>query len=413
MRLEPFRAIRPAPALVTGVVSPPYDVVSRAEAAVLARGNPLSFLHVCRSEIDLPDAVDAYDARVYARARENLDALLARGALVRDDRPALYLYREVMEGRAQVGLVGGVHVDDYEAGVIARHETTRPDKEDDRTRHLLALAAHPEPVLLLYRGRAELDRLVEAAIGAPPLYDLVTPDGVAHTVWRLEEPAPYRRGLAEVPRAYVADGHHRSAAAWRAARELRPRSGTEGAAAEYERFPAVLVPAEQLRILPYNRVVTDLAGRPAAAVLAALGRIGRLAPTDDPVPPRPATFCFYLAGGWHRLELAEASIDRADPIRSLDVSLLQERVLGPMLGIVDQRTDRRVDFVGGIRGIRTLAARVDSGEAALAVSLHPATVEQLMAVADAGQIMPPKSTWFEPKLLSGLFVHPFDGGRAP
>ncbi|HSB42666.1 MAG TPA: DUF1015 family protein, partial [Methylomirabilota bacterium] len=205
---------------------------------------------------------------------------------------------------------------------------------------------------------------------------------------------------------------HRSAAAWRAARELRPRSGTEGAGAEYEWFPAVLVPAEQLRILAYNRVVADLAGRPAAAVLAALGRIGRLAPTDDPVPPRPATFCFYLAGGWHRLELAEASIDRADPVRSLDVSLLQERVLGPVLGIVDQRTDRRVDFVGGIRGTRALAARVDSGEAALAVSLHPASVEQLMAVADAGQIMPPKSTWFEPKLLSGLFVHPFDADPA-
>jgi uncharacterized protein (DUF1015 family) len=411
MRLEPFRAIRPAPALAARIASPPYDVVSRAEAAVLARGNPLSFLHVCRSEIDLPDEVGAYDPRVYARARENLEALLAREALVRDDCPALYLYREVMEGRAQVGVVGGVHVDDYEAGVIARHERTRPDKEDDRTRHLLALAAHPEPVLLLYRGRRAVDRLVAAATAAPPLYDFATPDGVAHTVWRLEDPAPYRRALAQVPRAYVADGHHRSAAAGRAARELRARSPEPGGQAEYEWFPAVLVPAEQLRILAYNRVVTDLAGRSAGDVLAALGRIGRLVATDDPVPPRPATFCFYLGGGWHRLELAEESIDRADPIGSLDVSLLQERVLGPLLGIADQRTERRIDFVGGIRGTGTLAARVDAGEAALAVSLHPATVEQLMAVADAGQVMPPKSTWFEPKLLSGLFVHPFDAGR--
>jgi uncharacterized protein (DUF1015 family) len=408
MRLEAFRAIRPAPALAARVASPPYDVVSRAEAAALARGNPLSFLHVCRSEIDLPDAVDAYDPRVYARARENLEALLTRGALVRDDRPALYLYREVMGDRAQIGVVAGVHVDDYEAGVIARHETTRPDKEDDRTRHLLALAAHPEPVLLLYRGRRELDRLVAASMAAPPLYDFATPDGVAHTVWRLEDPAPYRRAFGEVARAYVADGHHRSAAAARAARELRARGGKPGGEAAYDRFPAVLVPAEQLRILAYNRLVADLGGRTAGDVLAALGRIGRIAATDDPVPPRPATFCLYLGGGWHRLELAEDSIDRADPIRSLDVSLLQERVLGPVLGIGDQRTDRRIDFVGGIRGPWTLAARVDAGEAALAVSLHPATVEQLMEVADAGRIMPPKSTWFEPKLLSGLFVHPFD-----
>ena len=226
-------------------------------------------------------------------------------------------------------------------------------------------------------------------------------------MWRLDDPAPCERAFEGVTRAYVADGHHRSASAWRAARELRARNAGSTREEEYNWFPAVLVPAAQLRILAYNRVVTDLAGRAPAEVLAELGRVGRLAVTDDPVPPRPATFCVYLGGRWHRLELAEDSIDRSDPIRALDVSLLQERVLGPVLGIADQRTDKRIDFVGGIRGPRALAARVDAGEAALAISLHPTTVEQLMTVSDAGQIMPPKSTWFEPKLLSGLFVHPF------
>jgi uncharacterized protein (DUF1015 family) len=408
LRLNPFRAIRPEPALASRVASPPYDVVSRSEAAALARDNPLSFLHVGRAEIDLPETVDAHDPRVYREARRALDRLVAEGALRHDDRPALYLYREVMAGRAQTGVVGGVHVDDYEANVIRKHETTRPDKEDDRTRHLLALEAHAEPVLLLYRGRPEIDRLVAAAMAPPPLHDFATADGVTHTVWRLDDPAPYQRAFDGVARAYVADGHHRSASAWRAARELRGRNAVHSGAAEYNWFPAVLVPADQLRILAYNRVVTDLAGRAPADVLAELGRVGRLAVTDDPVPPRPATFCLYLGGRWHRLELAEDSIDRADPIRALDVSLLQERVLGPVLGITDQRTDKRIDFVGGIRGTDALAARVDSGEAALAISLHPTTVEQLMAASDAGHIMPPKSTWFEPKLLSGLFVHSFE-----
>ena len=408
MRLNPFRAIRPEPALASRVASPPYDVVSRSEAAALARDNPLSFLHVGRAEIDLPETVDAHDPRVYREARRALDRLVAQGALRQDTRPALYLYREIMAGRAQTGVVGGVHVDDYEANVIRKHETTRPDKEDDRTRHLLALEAHAEPVLLLYRGRPEIDRLVAAAMAAPPLDDFATADGVTHTVWRLDDPAPYQRAFEGVARAYVADGHHRSASAWRAARELRGRNAVHSGAAEYNWFPAVLVPADQLRILAYNRVVTDLAGRAPADVLAELGRVGRLAVTDDPVPPRPATFCLYLGGRWYRLELAEDSIDRADPIRALDVSLLQERVLGPVLGITDQRTDKRIDFVGGIRGTDALAARVDSGEAALAISLHPTTVEQLMAASDAGHIMPPKSTWFEPKLLSGLFVHSFE-----
>jgi uncharacterized protein (DUF1015 family) len=408
VRLEPLRLIRPAPALAAAIASPPYDVVSRAEAAALARDNPHSFLHVGRAEIDLPDEVGPYDPRVYARARENLAGLLGQGALRREPEPALFLYRQVMEGRTQVGVVGGVRVEDYEAGLIHKHETTRPDKEVDRTRHLLALDAQAEPVLLTYRGRPEIDRLAAAALAAPPLDDFTTADGVAHTVWRVADAAPYVTAFASVRSAYVADGHHRSAAAARAAEKRRAESSRHRGDETYEWLLAVLVPAAQLRILPYNRVIRDIGGRSSQALLAELSTCGPVRPAPDPVPPEPGVFCFYLARQWWRLDLPGASIDRSDPVHSLDVSLLQERVLGPVLGIVDQRTDPRIDFVGGIRGTRVLEAQVDAGEAALAISLYPATVEQLMAVADRGHIMPPKSTWFEPKLLSGLFVHPLD-----
>ena len=408
MRLEPLRLIRPAPALAAAIASPPYDVVSRAEAAALARGHPHSFLHVGRAEIDLPDEVGPYDPLVYVRARENLAALLGQGALRREPGPALCLYRQVMDGRTQVGVVGGVRIEDYETGLIRKHETTRPDKEADRTRHLLALDAQAEPVLLAYRGRPEIDRLVAETLAAPPLDDFTTVDGVAHTVWRVADAAPYVTAFASVQAAYVADGHHRSAAAARAAEKLRAESSRPRGDRAYEWLLSVLVPAAQLRILPYNRVIRDIGGRSSQALLAELSTCGPVRPASDPVPPEPGMFCFYLERRWWRLDLPGGSIDRSDPVHSLDVSLLQERVLGPVFGILDQRTDRRIDFVGGIRGTRALEAQVDAGEAALAISLYPTTVEQLMAVADRGHMMPPKSTWFEPKLLSGLFVHPLD-----
>ncbi len=408
MRLHPFKALRPVRELTSRVVSPPYDVVSRAEAAALAKGNSLSFLRIVRSDIDLPDDVDPHDARVYATARGNLDRLVGQGTLLREERPSLYLYRQVMEGRAQVGVVGCVHVDDYERGVIKKHETTRPDKEDDRTRHILALNAHAEPVLLAYRGRVEIEQLAAALMETPPIYDFTTADGVRHIVWRVADPAPYVDAFREVPSAYVADGHHRSASAWRAARQRRAENPGHRGDEEYNWFLAGLVPAGQLRILPYNRVIADLGGQTPGEVLGKLEKIGGLSLTAKPVPPRPGSFCLYLERRWYLLEMAEASIDRDDPLRSLDAALVQERVLGPVLGIGDQRTDKRVDFVGGIRGTHELQARVDSGEAALAVSMVPTTVEQLMMVSDAGHMMPPKSTWFEPKLLSGLFVHMLD-----
>ena len=405
MRLNPFRAVRPRPDLAARVASVPYDVVNRAEAAELARDNPHSFLHVGRSDIDLPEDVNPYDPRIYRRAREALDELLARGTLLRDSESRLFLYRQVMDGRAQTGVVGCVHVDDYEQDVIRKHEKTRQDKEDDRTRHVLTLDANAEPVFLTYRGRPEIDRLVEAVTSAAPLYDFTAPDGVRHTVWAVPDARALVEAFGPVPHAYVADGHHRSASAWRAGKELRAKNPAHSGDEEYNWFLAVLFPADQLRILPYNRVVRDLDGLTPAQVLERLAGLGRLSPAERATPERSGVFCVFLEGRWHRLELDPAGIDRADPIGSLDVSLLQDRVLAPILGIGDPRTDKRIDFVGGIRGTAELERRVRSGEMAIAFSLYPTTLDQLIAVSDAGHVMPPKSTWFEPKLRSGLFVH--------
>jgi uncharacterized protein (DUF1015 family) len=406
MRLNPFRAVRPRPDLAAKVAAVPYDVVNRTEAAELARGNPHSFLHVGRSDIDLPEDVDPYDPRIYRRAREALDGLLAGGTLLQDSRPELFLYRQVMDGRAQTGVVGCVHVDDYERDLIRKHETTRQDKEDDRTRHVLTLNANAEPVFLTYRGRPEIDQVVAGIVASSaPLYDFTAPDGVRHTVWPVPEPGRLAAAFATVPHAYVADGHHRSASAWRAGKELRAKNPSHRGDEEYNWFLAVLFPSAQLRILPYNRLVRDLKGQTPSEVLERLGRLGKLTPTSDATPDSTGVFCVYLDRRWHRLELDPAGIDRSDPIASLDVSLLQDRVLSPILGIGDPRTDKRIDFVGGIRGTAELERRVGSGEMAIAFSLYPTTLDQLMAVSDAGRVMPPKSTWFEPKLRSGLFVH--------
>jgi uncharacterized protein (DUF1015 family) len=405
MRLHPFRALRPAPELAERVAAVPYDVVNRSEAAALAAGNPHSFLHVGRSDIDLPADVDPYDPRIYSKAREALDRFQADGTLLREAQPSLYLYQQTMDGRSQTGVVGCVHIDDYERDIIRKHEKTRRDKEDDRTRHVLTLRANAEPVFLTYRARPDLRALAEPVLACPPLYDFTAPDGVRHTVWRITDPAPFVDAFRQIPIAYVADGHHRSASAWRAGRELRNAPPQHRGDGEYNWFLAVLFPADELRILPYNRVVRDLAGMLASDVLARLSHLGRVSVTDDPDPPRAGTFGVFLMDRWYRLELDEATIDRSDPIASLDVSLLQDRVLGPILAIGDPRTDKRIDFVGGIRGTAELERRVRSGEMAIAFSLYPTTLEQLMAVSDAGQIMPPKSTWFEPKLRSGLFVH--------
>jgi len=405
MRLHPFRALRPPPAIAGEVAAVPYDVVNREEAAALADGNPRSFLHVGRPDIDLPAETDPYDARVYAQGRSALDAFLRDGTLRRDDQPALYLYRLVMDGRRQVGIVGCVHVDDYEHDVIRKHEKTRKDKEDDRTRHVLTLNAHAEPVFLAYRPVEAVDGLVAQAIQATPLYDFEAPDGVRHTLWKVAPADSLVRAFSAVPHCYVADGHHRCASAWRAAVERRAADPGHTGDEEYDWFLAALFPSDQLRILPYNRVVKDLHGLTAEQFREKLAALGRVEPTSDPVPPVAGSFGVYLPGGWWRVTIDPATIDTSDPIGSLDVSLLQERVLRPILGVGDPRTDKRIDFVGGIRGTAELERRVDGGEMAVGFALHPTTMDQLLAVSDAGEIMPPKSTWFEPKLRSGLLVH--------
>lgn len=408
IRFQPFRAWRPDPRVVDRVAAPPYDVVDRAEAAALAAGNPFSFLHVGRSDIDLPGDVDSYDDRVYAKARSNLQAFMTDGTLVQDRKPTFYLYELTMNGRSQLGVVGCVHIDDYENDVIKKHERTRKDKEDDRTRHVLTLNANAEPVFLTYVGQPFIDQQNAKVMQQPPVYDFTSADGVRHRVWTVPDPEPYIDAFRRIPAAYVADGHHRSASAWRAGRERRSANPDHTGAEEYNWFLAVLFPANQLEIMPYNRVVRDLGGATPAQILERLRELGTLEPTTERIPQESGTFGIYLDHQWYRLTLPSDSIQKKDPIKSLDAELLYDRILHPILGIGDIRSDKRIDFVGGIRGPDELERRVDSGEMAIAFSLYPVTIDQLMAVSDGGGIMPPKTTWFEPKLKSGLFIHTLD-----
>ncbi len=382
--------------------------MSRAEAAALAEGNPLSFLHVGRSDIDLPPDTDPHDPRVYERAGKNLTQFLTDGSFVREAEPSLYLYELTMDGRAQVGVVGCVHVDDYEKDVIRKHEKTRKDKEDDRTRHVLTLNAHAEPVFLTHAPTPFLTQLNAKVMAEDPLYDFTSADAVRQRVWRVKNTAPYVDAFRRIAVGYVADGHHRSASAWRAAAARRAANPEHTGDEEYNWFLAVFFPSNQLRILPYFRVVKDLNGQTPEAFLAALEQVGTLTSTTAPSPERAGSFGILVGGTWYRLVLDPQTIDEKDPVGSLDVSLLHERILAPLLGIGDVRTDPRIDFVGGIRGIPELERRVASGEAAVAIAMYPVSVQQLMAIADAGEVMPPKSTWFEPKLKSGLFVHTLD-----
>ena len=409
LRIRPFEAIRPRADLAARVASVPYDVVDTGEARALALDNRHCFLHVVRPEIDLPPGTDIYDDSVYETARLNLARLIDDGVLLREPRPRLYVYRQIWQGRAQAGIVCCCHVDDYAADRIKKHEKTRKQKEDDRTRHVMTSNANTGPVFLTYRDRPSIDALVVSASAGSPLFDFTAPDGVQHTVWTVSDSSALVDAFAaEVPCAYVADGHHRSASAARAGAERRADNPEHTGDEEYNWFLTVLFPASQLAILPYNRVLRDLNGHTPDALVERLREVGRVTDADDPHPRRPGVFCLYLAGRWLEVELDPASIDADDPIASLDVDLVQQRVLAPIFGIEDPRTSDRVDFVGGIRGTEELERRVDGGAFAAAISMHPTTIDQLLSVADAGLVMPPKSTWFEPKLRSGLFVHSLD-----
>ena len=414
--VRPFRALRPRPDLASQVASVPYDVVDRAEASALAAGNPISFLHVVRPEIDLPAATDPAAPAVYAGAAAALERLVAGGAMAEDDGEALYVYRLTWNGRSQVGVVGCCAVDEYDAGLIRRHEKTRGDKEEDRTRLALAARAHTGPVFLAYRGREEIDRRVAAAMASvPPLYDFVAPDRVAHAVWRVEGGGELAAAFGAVPNLYVADGHHRAAAASRARAAVRAEGGAGAAVSEADFFLAALFPGDQLRILPYNRIVLDLNGLTVGAFLARLGEAFTIAAPGPPdlvsssgmAAAGGAQLTMYLAGRWYELTASPERVRQDNPVTALDAAVVQELVLGPILGIDDPRTSDRVEFVGGIRGASELVRRVDARPGAVAFALRPVTLDQLMAVADAGRELPPKSTWFEPKLRSGLLVHRF------
>jgi len=399
--LHPFRALRPAPAAAEHVASVPYDVVTTGEAKALVAGNPLSFLRVTRSEVDLPPG-NPYDPAVYSQAVRNLEELKRAAPLLLDDEPSLYFYRLRMGTHSQVGLAGCFSLDEYARDLVKKHERTRPDKEDDRTRHIIELRAQTGIVFLTYRASPTVDAIAQRVVASAPLYDFKAPDGVSHTIWRAHNLSQSLvEAFAALPALYIADGHHRAASAARA-RERLPQSADAG------RFLAVAFPDTQVQILAYHRVVKDLGGLTADAFLDMLR--ARLPVKDGgPTPASRGEVGMFLAGRWHALTLgmsqSAAAVTGAERAESLDVALLEREVLGPILKIGDIRTDKRVDFVGGARGTAELERRVKSGEAAVAFSMHPVTVDDLMTIADAGGIMPPKSTWFEPKLRDGLLTH--------
>jgi uncharacterized protein (DUF1015 family) len=403
--LRPFRALRPRPADAARIAAVPYDVVSTDEARMLAEGNPLSFLRVSRAEIELAPDTDPHSPAVYQRAAENF-ASLRRSSFVLEETPSIYLYRLQMGGRRQTGLGACFDLDDYDRNVIKKHERTRHDKEDDRTRHMVSLRAQTGPVFLVYRAQDAITDLVEEATTKEPLVDFQSADSVRHTVWRADEPAGDALIAAsrQIPTLYIADGHHRAASAARARIELEKQTlgdGEAGAEAEFRRFLAVAFPDTEVQILPYNRVISDLAGRSAAGFLDEVGQRFEVVP-GTPVPRNRGEIAMYLEGRWHLLRGRRRA---SDVISSLDVSVLQDQLLEPLLGIRDVRSDSRIDFVGGVRGAEELERLVDSGRAAAAFSLFPVSMEDLMKVSDAGGIMPPKSTWFEPKLRDGLLIH--------
>ena len=404
MRIHPFQGLVPTPPSAPEVACVPYDVVNAAEAAALAAGKPHSLLHVDRAEIDLPAGTDPYSEAVYARARDNFQGLQRAGVLVRETEPCLYVYEQRMGSHRQRGLVAGCHVDDYDAGLIKKHEKTRKDKEDDRTRLIDTLSADTGPVFLTYRDAPAVTALVEATTKEKPLHDFTAPDGVRHTVWRIAGGAEWVKAFGGVPATYIADGHHRAASAARVARLRRERNPAHTGAEDYNWFLCVMFPASELKILPYNRIVTNLNGHSPADLLAKVQAVFGLEENALASPPAVGCVSMYLGGKWYGLK---CPVDpNADPVGRLDVSVLQDKLLAPLLGVDDPRTSKKIDFVGGIRGTGELVQRVDT-EGGVAFSLYPVTLTQLMDIADAGQIMPPKSTWFEPKLRSGLFVHTF------
>ncbi|MBL8643451.1 MAG: DUF1015 domain-containing protein [Rhodospirillaceae bacterium] len=406
--VRPFRGLRPTPEAAPNVAAPPYDVLNSAEAKIKAAGKPHSFLHISKPEIDLPDGTDVYAPAVYQKGADNFQAMIKSGVLIRDDAPSYYVYRMRMGAHTQTGLAFVASVADYDTNRIRKHEFTRPDKEDDRVRQIEALNAETGPVLLAYRKHMVLQNILMESARSEPLYEVKGEHGVVHSVWRIAEPEKIARiteAFDGMDALYIADGHHRSAAASRVAAARRGKSKSDSA----EYFLAVAFPHDQMRIFDYNRVIKDLNGLTPDELLKKIRTKFIVAEHDQQYAPlSPTHFGMYLGRKWYELVIQPDLVPRKDPVGLLDVSLLQNNLISPILGIADPRRDKRIDFVGGIRGLSELEARVNSGEMAVAFALHATRMDQLMAVADAGEVMPPKSTWFEPKLADGLLSHVLD-----
>ena len=410
--IKPFRALRPEAQAAPVVASVPYDVVDRNEAKEYAKDNKLSFLRVTRSEIEFDDSVNAYSPEIYSRAKENIDRIAKDAPLVTDDKPHFYLYKLVMEGRAQVGIAATFSVDDYDNDVIMKHEKTRKEKEDDRTNHIITTDAQTGVVFLTYKGSDKINEAVNKTMqDVKPLYSFTAPDGIEHDVWVM--PDEYNQlitdEIAKTKNLYIADGHHRAASASRARKAKQDSNPSHKGDEEYNYFIAVLFPADQLKILPYNRVIKDLNGLSKEGLLDKISEKFTVEKTSNPMPSERRSYCMYIDNEWYLLKpqaSVEASVSLSKSVaETLDVSILQDFLLTPVLGIGDVRTDKRIDFVGGIRGTRELEKLVNSGKAAVAFSVFPVSVDDLMNISDAGEIMPPKSTWFEPKLRDGLLIH--------
>lgn len=405
--VKPFAALRPQPERAATVAAVPYDVVNSEEALHLASDNPYSFLRVSRPEIELPDGTDIYSDEVYARAASNFQRLIEQAPLVTEDQPSFYVYRLKMGERTQTGLVACCSVSEYDYDIIRKHERTRKDKEDDRTRHILTLRAQTGPVFLTYRGQAAINELIDGVTATAPFFDFVAVDGISHTIWRVpgEQNDAIAAAFQQVPHLYIADGHHRAKSASRARETLQAANANHTGAEEYNFFQCVLFPADQLQILAYNRAVKDLNGYSVEDFLKEVARAFEITPDASATPEKPGRFSMYLAGRWYGLKLKSEVTRPLDVLDQLDVSVLQNHLIAPVLAIQDLRTDKRIDFIGGIRGTAELERLVNAGKAAVAFSMYPTTLDDLMNVSDANEIMPPKSTWFEPKLRDGLLSH--------
>ena len=405
---KPFRGVSPTREKASSVAAPPYDVVNTQEAAEIAEGNPLCFLRVARPEMELSPDTDIHSEEVYAKAAENYKRLKEAAPLVQDGEARIYVYALTMDGRTQVGLVGAASTADYDADVIKKHEKTRKEKEDDRMAHIMATRSHTGPVFLTYKDVPAIDALVSATMESEPEFDFTASDGITHRVWKTDPDTSQKISaeFAEIPELYIADGHHRAAAASRVAKKLASGNAGHTGEEDYNFFLTVAFPATQLRILPYNRVVRDLNGLSKDEFMSAVEKADfSVSKTDSAEPEDTGDIRMYIDGEWFELRSNRPLPD--DPAEALDVSVLQNNLLAPVLGIDDPRTSHRIDFIGGIRGTRELERLVDSGAAAVAFSMYPVTVDSLMAISDAGGIMPPKSTWFEPKLRDGLVCHDF------